>query len=58
MKTTYTVTYDPSNAIATFEIDSELLTDELLNEINDFWGGNEERLEAADGGFALGAAGG
>ena len=44
----YNIDYD-WKANVYIEIDDELCTEELLNEINTFWGGAEERLNDANG---------
>ncbi|WP_028294057.1 DUF2528 family protein [Oceanobacter kriegii] len=44
----YTVQYDFAAEI-TVEIDHDVMTDETLHEINDFWMDNDEMLESADG---------
>jgi len=43
-KKTYVVEWD-YKADVRIEIDHDLITDELLHEINNFWGGAEERIE-------------
>lgn len=49
MKKKYTVTHDAYDAALTVEVDHEVLTEEKLKEINNFWASSQARLRDADG---------
>lgn len=48
MKKRYTITYDWTFDMVV-EIDHDVMTDEKLHEINNFWSNNLTRLQRADG---------
>lgn len=48
MKKKYNINYDVIYDVV-IEVDHDIMTDELLHEINNFWSGNSERLEKEDG---------
>lgn len=48
MKTKYNINYD-NKASVIIEVDDEIMTEEALAEINNFWSNHENRLDAAEG---------
>lgn len=48
-KKRYAVKEDWKDYEVTLEVDHDLLTAELATEINEFWGGDDDRLEAENG---------